>query len=70
MDCTMLYNVTENSLDNMFQNVTNSNYVVGFLCVMAVGVCSTYYFVLDRKINKLINKFSNENYPPLYTERA
>jgi drug/metabolite transporter (DMT)-like permease len=54
----------------MFQNVTNSNYIVGFLCVMAVGVCSAYYFVLDRKINKLINKFSNENYPPLYTERA
>ena len=66
----MLYNVTENGLDNMFQTVINSNYIVGFLSVMAVCVCSTYYFVLDRKINKMIDKLTRENYPPLYTERA
>ena len=66
----MVYNVTDNGLDNMFQNVTNSNYIVGFLCVMAVGVCSAYYCVLDRKINKMIDKLTNTTYPPLYTERA
>ena len=66
----MLYNVTENGLDNMFQTVINSNYIVGFISVMAIGVCSTYYFVLDRKINKMINKLTNTTYPPLYTERA
>jgi hypothetical protein len=70
MDCVVLYNVTESNFDNIFNGITNSNYIVGFLCVMSVGVCSAYYFVLDRKINKLINKFSTENYPPLYTERA
>lgn len=70
MDCIILYNVTENSLNNMFQNVTNSNYIVGLLCVMAVGACSTFYFLLDRRIKKIVNKFNNESYPPLYTERA
>ena len=68
MDCTMLYNVTDSGLDNMFQNVTNSNYIVGFLSVMAVGVVSTYFCVLDRKINKIVSRI--DNYPPLYTERA
>ncbi len=68
MDCTMLYNVTENGLDNMLQDVTNSNYIVGFLAVMAVGVVSTYFFVLERKINKIVSRI--DNYPPLYTERA
>ncbi len=70
MDCTMLYNVTESGLDNMFQNVTNSNYIVGFLAVMAVGVVSAYFFVLDRKINKIVNRLEKDNYPRLYTERA
>jgi hypothetical protein len=66
----MLYNVTDNGLDNMFHTVINSNYIVGFLSIMAVGVCSAYCFVLDRKINKMIDKLTNTTYPPLYTEQA
>jgi hypothetical protein len=67
MDCITLYNVTHNELNEMFQDVTNSNYIVGFLTVMAVGICSAYYFILDRKFNKIINGFNN---PPMYSERA
>ena len=62
----MLYNVTENGLDNMFQTVINSNYIVGFFSIMTITICSAYFWVIDRKFNKLINGL---NHPPVYSER-
>lgn len=67
MDCSVLYNVTQNELNEMFQNTTNSNYIVGFLSLMAIGCCSAFFCVIDRKFNRLINGL---NRPPVYSERA
>ena len=69
MDCSTIYNITMNELNEKFQNTTNSNYIVGFLSVFAVGVSTCYYIMIERKFNKLMDKLVNI-YPPLYSERA
>ena len=66
MDCAVLYNVTQSELNEMFENVTNSNYIVGFFSIMTITICSAYFWVIDRKFNKLINGL---NHPPVYSER-
>ena len=69
MDCSTIYNITQNDIDEKFQYVMNSNYIVGFLAVFAVGISSCYYIMIERKFNRLIDKIIN-TYPPLYSERA
>ena len=69
MDCSTIYNITMNELNEKFQNTTNSNYIVGFLSVFAVGVSTCYYIMIERKFNRLMDKLVNI-YPPLYSERA
>ncbi len=67
MDCSLVYNITQNDLYERFENVTNSNYIVGFLSIFAVGITTCYYIIINRRVNKIMDKIVN-SYPPLYSE--
>lgn len=69
MDCTVLYNVTESSLTDMFQVVTNSNYVTAALTFVGLVINSIYYSMVNNRLTRI----SNSIYAPpqyMYSEQT